>query len=206
MSTHNGRLSRSELASISGGFLRKDAAAAWNAMCAAAAKQGRAVPRPGGPDSSYRTFARQQAMKRMWTAQGKPQNAATPGTSNHGLGIAVDVPSPAQRATINAIGTAFGWQKRWSDASHEAWHLKWRPGDYPAVRAAAFGAERLLSPKELSAAREYRRLKTANVNRPRRAALRRQLTRARKRAWRALRAKQTERNRRRYALLYSITR
>ena len=145
MSARNGRLARSELAPVPGGFLRKDAAAAWNAMCAAALDEGRPVPRPRGKGSSYRTFKRQVFWRCVWTARGTPGNAAIPGTSDHGEGIAVDVPEPAQRNTIDAIGAKYGWQKRWSDAAHEPWHFKWRVGDYPAVRAAAFGAEQLLT-------------------------------------------------------------
>jgi hypothetical protein len=206
MSGRNGRLPRSELAPVPGGLLRKDAAASWNAMCAAAVKQGRPVPRPGGDDSSYRTFARQVFWRRVWTQRGVPGNAAVPGNSNHGEGIAVDVPETGQQNTINAIGAAYGWQKRWSDAPQEPWHFKWRAGDYPAVRAAAFGAEELLTASELAAAREYRRLRSAGTNRPRRVVLRQALARARKRAWHALQVKPTERNRRRYALLHNITR
>ena len=175
-------------------------------MCAKAAKDGLPVPRPGGDDSSYRTFARQVFWRRWWTSQGKPGNAAVPGRSNHGEGIAVDVPATRHQNTINAIGAAYGWQKRWSDAAHEPWHFKWRAGDYPAVRAAAFGAEQLLSASELAAAREYRRLKAQGENRPRRVVLRQALTRARKRAFRAMQTKPSERNRRRYALLHSLTR
>jgi hypothetical protein len=206
MSARNGRLTRKDLAPVPGGFLRKDAAAAWNAMCAKAASDGLPVPRPGGPDSSYRPLARQVFWRHHWTKQGKPENAAVPGTSNHGEGIAVDVPDATHRQTIDSIGAAYGWQKRWSDAPHEKWHLKWRVDDYPAVRKAAFGAEQMLTASELSAAREYRRLKNAGSDRPRRVVLRQALIRARKRAWRALQTQPTERNKRRYALLHSITR
>jgi hypothetical protein len=40
--------------------------------------------RAGGPVSSYRTLAQQRQLRQYWANQGKPQNAAVPGTSNHG--------------------------------------------------------------------------------------------------------------------------
>lgn len=40
---------------------------------------------------AYRTYDQQVSCKASWTARGKPKNAATPGTSNHGWGMAVDV-------------------------------------------------------------------------------------------------------------------
>lgn len=122
----NGSLPRSQLAPIPGGYLRKDAAAAWNAMYLHAKRLGVTIS-VNGPDSSYRTLPRQRYWKNWWCARGRCGNAAVPGTSNHGLGLAVDVP-PLTRRTIDRIGEAYGWAKKWSDASHEAWHIKWRPG------------------------------------------------------------------------------
>ena len=54
-------------------------------------------------------------------------NAATPGTSNHGLGLAVDTDD---HDLVNRYGAPFGWQKAWSDASWEPWHFKYAPGHY----------------------------------------------------------------------------
>ena len=110
------------LAPIAGGRLRKDAAARWNSMNYARRKRGLSTILPNGSQSSYRTFAGQVAMKAMWTRAGRPQNAATPGTSNHGWGLAVDANNPAG---VNASGAPYGWQKKWSDAPWEPWHFKW---------------------------------------------------------------------------------
>jgi hypothetical protein len=56
--------------------------------------------------------------------------AARPGTSNHGLGTAVDV-DQWTRWAIDQVGRQFGWAKAWSDAASEWWHLRWRDGIWP---------------------------------------------------------------------------
>lgn len=126
----NGRLPDSALAPIPGGQLLKDAAAAWNAMCARAKQLGLPVPMPDGPDSSYRPYARQVYYKDYWCARGACENAAEPGTSRHGLGIAVDCAEDAihHAHTIDLIGEEFGWSKKWSDAPWEPWHNTWKAG------------------------------------------------------------------------------
>jgi hypothetical protein len=58
---------------------------------------------------------------------GRGALAARPGTSNHGLGVAVDVPTTRMAQLINQYGAEFGWQKRWSDAPSEWWHFKYAP-------------------------------------------------------------------------------
>lgn len=68
---------------------------------------------------TYRTYARQVMAKRIYGS-----NAATPGTSNHGLARAVDLMTQAQRSASDRWGAPFGWLKAWSDASWEWWHLK----------------------------------------------------------------------------------
>ena len=72
---------------------------------------------------TYRSYARQVLAKRIYGS-----NAATPGFSNHGLGLATDLMSTAQRRAIDAIGAHYGWAKRCSDAAWEWWHQKWNPG------------------------------------------------------------------------------
>jgi len=114
MAYRNGRLPDSVLAPIAGGRLRKDAAAAWNAMNVEARKQGVEL-RPTGSRSSYRTYAEQLGFWELYQ-QGRGALAARPGTSNHGWGLAVDVPTVAMQNMINRIGAPFGWQKAWSDA------------------------------------------------------------------------------------------
>jgi hypothetical protein len=119
------------------GRLTKEAAAAWNAMCAHARSQGLATPIPDGPESSYRTYAQQVQLKAYWTAQGNPGNAATPGTSNHGWGLAVDsAPNDGVHhgEVVDQIGAPFGFSKAWSDAPWEPWHHKYKSGVwFPAV-------------------------------------------------------------------------
>lgn len=148
--SENGRLPKSELSVIfnRGGpqvMLRKDAAAAWNTMALESLDHKNLTsPAVNGPNSAYRTYAAQVEFKRIYGS-----NAATPGTSNHGWGLAVDVPSDVQ-ALIRAIGRQFGWAKEWSDASWEPWHFKWNasvwdhpdPGPdraYPVIRVGSGG-------------------------------------------------------------------
>jgi lysozyme len=122
----NGRLPKKDLAQVYHPeltlYLRKDAAASFNTMNLVA-RRLRVPLYATGPISAYRSYAQQVEAKRLYGS-----NAATPGTSNHGLGLAIDIPGAAQQAMINRIGAKFGWQKKWSDASWEPWHFKWREG------------------------------------------------------------------------------
>jgi len=68
---------------------------------------------------TYRTYARQLLAKRIYGS-----NAATPGTSNHGWGRAVDLQTSGQINATNRYGAPYGWQKRWSDAGWEPWHMR----------------------------------------------------------------------------------
>jgi LAS superfamily LD-carboxypeptidase LdcB len=86
----NGKLSSSELSAIPSGRLRKDAADAWNAMHAEIKKKTGIDIRPSGARSSYRTYSEQQYFWNLYQS-GKGNLAASPGTSNHGWGLAVDV-------------------------------------------------------------------------------------------------------------------
>lgn len=123
--SENGKLPQDELAPIfnRGGpqvYLRKDAAAAWNTMALLSlTRKDLSSPAVKGPNSAYRTYAVQVEFKRIYGS-----NAATPGESNHGWGLACDVPDDVQ-ALIRAIGRQFGWAKEWSDAAWEPWHFKW---------------------------------------------------------------------------------
>jgi hypothetical protein len=124
----NGRLPRSQLARIKGnGWLRKDAARAYNAMASAAARDG--VDLSIWEQSVRRTYRPLTAQQLAWSIYPRGQ-AAVPGTSNHGWGLAVDLMNLTQRRWIDRHGARYGWSKRWSDAQHEWWHLKYRPGVY----------------------------------------------------------------------------
>jgi len=134
----NGQLKNSELTNIAGGGrLRHDAADAWNAFARyVKEKHGQTVEvndsyRPLGKPGDWRANRWSQ-----WAAWERYQNggnlAARPGTSNHGLGLALDVPYQTQRLIAN-YGKDFGWSKSWSDAPSEPWHFKWKEGHYSAV-------------------------------------------------------------------------
>ncbi len=107
------------------GQLANQAAAGWNSMALAA---GERLP-TNGCDSAYRPYERQVYWRNYWCSLGSCGNAAWPGTSNHGLGLAVDVPQFV-RGYIDLHGQRFGWCKCWSDAAHEWWHVKFNPAIY----------------------------------------------------------------------------
>lgn len=139
----NGRLPQGALAPIpgtsprSGGrpLLRKDPARAYTAL------HNYAVERwgismaldEGSIRRAYRELSAQQAARKMWCAAGKCGNAAIPGTSNHGLGINVDLLTRQQRWVIDQVGAKFGFSKRWSDAANEWWHITYRSGTYSMI-------------------------------------------------------------------------
>jgi hypothetical protein len=134
MMAANGRLPASSLASIGGGhYLRTDAAAAFLAMNAESIRRGwgaipvldayRTLGHPG--DLAHNHWSQWMAWER-YTHGGNL--AAHPGTSNHGLGLAIDLGSQRARWIVDQIGAAYGWAKRWSDAPSEWWHIRWRPG------------------------------------------------------------------------------
>lgn len=126
----NGYLTQDEIAPIvGGGYLRKGAAAGWNALAYYVFDKEGWWIHTNGPDSSYRPFDRQVAMKNYWCGLGNCANAATPGTSNHGWGVAVDVP-PQVIVAIAKYGAQFGFSKAWSDAPWEDWHHTYQIGHY----------------------------------------------------------------------------
>jgi len=143
----NGRLPDSLLthlpwAEAAGFRLRADAAASAGRLAAAFyARFGRALLLT----DAYRTFASQVSLK---TSKGVW--AATPGTSNHGLGIAVDfasginVDGSPQHLWMTANAGRFGWiNPAWAinwnpaDGQHEPWHWEYHPelDTVPAIPA-----------------------------------------------------------------------
>lgn len=134
--SENGRLSNAELASIPGGKLSHEAAAAWNAPGGPAD----AGLLPTGSESSYRTYEGQVKQRDYWCGQGKCENAAVPGTSNHGLGKCVDLAANWMRAWIDEHGAEFGWRK--TEAPSEWWHVNFVGGvDFPSFEPLRKGAE-----------------------------------------------------------------
>lgn len=79
---------------------------------------------PTGSMSSYRTYDQQVYLWNEYQA-GRGNLAAQPGTSNHGWGLAVDVPVQTMRSMIDRIGSKYGYSKRCSDAQSEWWHIKY---------------------------------------------------------------------------------
>lgn len=105
--------------------LLKPAALAYTAMHYASLKRNGVSLAivDGSVGRTYRSYARQLLAKRIYGS-----NAATPGYSNHGWALAVDLMSQAQRAAINSIGSYYGFSKACSDAAWEWWHVKYNPG------------------------------------------------------------------------------
>jgi len=127
----NGRLSAGELAPIPGGQLSKKAARSWNAFARFCRTKNVTI----SVNDSYRPLGAPGDLRRgkwsQWAAWERFQQggnlAADPrygGTSNHGLGVAVDCPSDTQ-AAIHQWGAVFGWSKAWSDAPSECWHFRY---------------------------------------------------------------------------------
>ncbi len=130
----NGKLPAGDLSTIPGGRLRKDAAAAWLAMRRHIGKQQDVWICPTSTRTAYRTFAEQEHFWRVFQSGGAI--AAKPGTSNHGWGIAVDLPRADMQAAVRAHGHKFGWGIRGgqmsSDAPSEAWHSMYHQGAFKA--------------------------------------------------------------------------
>ena len=126
-----------------GHSLRTDAAGGFDAMARAYLEQN------GEPlciTDSYRPLSVQIALKKR-----KPYLAATPGTSNHGWGVAIDAcggiesfGTPAHNWMV-ANAALFGWvQPDWAQASGskpEAWHWEFS-SELAAQMAELFGAAR----------------------------------------------------------------
>ncbi|WIJ46182.1 M15 family metallopeptidase [Curtobacterium citreum] len=108
-------------------YLRPDAAVAYFAVSTAfQARFGKALP----ITEAYRDLARQQALYAAYQAGGNL--AATPGTSNHGWGLACDFGGgvnsygSAEKNWMNANGPSYGWQPRGDSFSQrEAWHFEY---------------------------------------------------------------------------------
>lgn len=123
----NGRIPLSALAPISIGHrLRPEAARAWIALQqAATADLGRAI----GVTDSYRSYQAQVAVKAV-----KPTLAATPGKSNHGWGLALDLDTGGWDGTalrwLQANAHRFGWHHPdWAQingSKPEHWHWEFR--------------------------------------------------------------------------------
>lgn len=126
----SGRLDQSILSPIGGGFyLRADAANAWIQLRAQALMEGVKF----GVVSAYRTYQRQVELKAL-----KGKWAATPGHSNHGWGVALDLDIPRGQVGYNSVkykwilerGGQFGWvHPSWAlpggSGPPEPWHIEY---------------------------------------------------------------------------------
>lgn len=115
----NGRLPAFALAPVGQGAHRlwPDAAAAWTQLVTAAKADGINIR----ITDSYRTYTQQVTAK-----QTKPGLTATPGRSNHGWGLAVDVDLAGNTGQWLAKNSArFGWVNPKSIG--EPWHYEYAP-------------------------------------------------------------------------------
>ncbi|NDB83048.1 MAG: hypothetical protein EB127_09970, partial [Alphaproteobacteria bacterium] len=132
----NGKLDPSKLTTVQGGYqLRNDAAQAFQSASASAKKTGVSL----ALSSAYRSYEKQAAL--YANRANNPYPVAAPGTSNHGYGIAIDVPegTPGHRWMI-ANGRQFGWKNLPGDAVH----FDFVGGNGP--KAYAKGGETLAGP------------------------------------------------------------
>jgi hypothetical protein len=119
----NGTIPASALAEIGVGDHRlwAPAASAFRQMRAAAAADGVDI----GVTDSYRSLASQQRLAEQKGLYSEGGLAATPGTSNHGWGMALDLDLDDQgQAWMRANGTRFGFVE---DVPREPWHWTFRP-------------------------------------------------------------------------------
>lgn len=120
----NGKVPKSALVEISQGRHRlyAPAAASWNNLVAAARAEGIELR----ITDSYRSYAEQVDLAERKGLYSQGGLAATPGTSNHGWGMAVDadVTDARTREWLQVNGPRFGWIEA---VPREPWHWEFRP-------------------------------------------------------------------------------
>lgn len=123
----NGRIPASEMTDIGGGHRLEDSAAsAWQRMVEDAKEDGVNLKLT----DSYRSYDAQVSVRKR---KGHKVATATPGTSIHGWGKAIDVAGDAARKWIQQNGSKYGWvwpewAQRKGTKSFEPWHFEYRPG------------------------------------------------------------------------------
>lgn len=145
----NGRVPAGQLAGVwhpdrDDHSLAQEPAAAWNTLRLCADADGLALHGVDKPGSAYRDLARQRRLFELF-GEGRGNHAATPGRSNHGAGVAIDLDTRRMRAWLDDHGRRLGWAKAWSDAPGEWWHIRYRAGvwDRRPDPGALRGAPRL---------------------------------------------------------------
>ena len=144
-----GKLTPAQLVSIpGGGKLHRLAAQAWLAMVAKAKAEGVEL-KPTSSGDTYRSYDSQKAgflqryqleptgtnstkefEGKTWHLKKGMAMLATPGKSQHNLGIAVDVHSASEPKRLNwliANVKDFGWS--WEVVPSEPWHIRYVTGD-----------------------------------------------------------------------------
>ncbi|MCP9488656.1 MAG: peptidoglycan-binding protein [Solirubrobacteraceae bacterium MAG38_C4-C5] len=145
----NGRLPAAQLAAVwhpdrDDHTLAQESAAAWNTLRLCADADGLPLHGVDKPGSAYRDLDRQRRLFELFR-EGRGNPAATPGRSNHGAGVAIDLDTRRMRAWLDDNGRPLGWAKAWSDAPGEWWHIRYRAGiwDRRPDPGARRGAPRL---------------------------------------------------------------
>lgn len=100
------------IVAVETGHLQQVAAISYRKM--------RAAGLPKGITSSYRTYAQQDALRRLYL-RGKGAYALPAGTSMHERGLAIDLPFLA-RLWASTKGLAYGWRRT---NPREPWHFEY---------------------------------------------------------------------------------
>lgn len=146
----NGKLPAKLLTRLStGGSLHHVAARAWEAMRQAAAEDGVELTHVGAYRSydeqlrlfreRYQTTPNGARVTRKWNGRTyylRPGNApsASPGTSNHGWGLAIDVAHAGETGRLrwlieHAVSFGFSWEVADpANPNFEVWHLRYHAG------------------------------------------------------------------------------
>lgn len=153
-----GKLPETLLRAIpTGGKLHHRAADAWNAMVAKAKADGVEL-KPTSSGDLYRTYESQLAgFKQRYvlepvtgtstkTFEGKTwylkkgmAMLATPGKSNHNLGLAIDIASASEPKRLNwLIANVKDFGFSWEVVPSEPWHIRLVTGDKPTPAVVAF--------------------------------------------------------------------
>ncbi len=153
-----GKLPESLLRAIpTGGKLHWLAANAWNAMVAKAKADGIEL-KPTSSGDLYRSYESQLASFKQryvlepiqgtstktfegktWYLKKGMAMLATPGKSNHNLGIAVDVHSASEPKRLNwLIANVKDFGFSWEVVPSEPWHLRYVCGDTPPPAVVAY--------------------------------------------------------------------
>jgi len=140
-----------------GGKLHWRCADAWNAMVAKAKADGLEL-KPVSAGDAYRSYDSQKAAflsryqtepiagastksfeGKTWYLKKGMAMLATPGKSNHNLGIAVDVHSAGEPKRLNwLIANVKDFGFSWEVVPSEPWHLRLVTGDNPTPAVVAF--------------------------------------------------------------------